>query len=98
MSPFAPRKNALTSGDLIVGLFSALKKMFAGSPGPKKRKVPPRSNIEKRFDLRGRTGQGSMSKVYQAYDNKLGRTVCLKVMDKEKTKKFEERFKGMHKP
>jgi serine/threonine protein kinase len=100
MSPFAPRKDALTSGDLIVGLFSALKKMFAGSPGPKKRKVPPRSNIEKRFDLRGRTGQGSMSKVYQAYDNKLGRNVCLKILDKAKTAKFEERFaiQGLDKP
>lgn len=78
-----------------MGFFSAL---FGG--GKKKRKVPPRSDITKRFDLRGRSGQGSMSKVYQAYDNKLGRTVCLKVLDKAKTAKFEERFttQGLDKP
>jgi len=60
----------------------------------------PRADITKRFDLRGRTGQGSMSKVYQAYDNQLGRTICLKILDKEKTRKFEERFKvqGLTKP
>ena len=46
----------------------------------------------KRWDLRGRTGQGSMSKVFQAYDKDLGRTVCLKLLDKAKTKRFEERF------
>ena len=39
----------------------------------------------KRFDLLGRTGQGSMSKVWRARDKQLGRTVCLKVLDKEKT-------------
>ncbi len=54
----------------------------------------------KRWDLRGRTGQGSMSKVFQAYDRDLGRTVCLKLLDKDKTKKFEERFSalGLKKP
>ena len=54
----------------------------------------------RRWDLRGRTGQGSMSKVFQAYDRDIGRTVCLKVLDKEKTRKFEERFKvlGLKKP
>ena len=52
-------------------------------------------NVAKRFDLQGKTGQGSMSKVYKAYDRTLGRTICLKLLDKEKTKKFEERFKGL---
>ena len=57
-------------------------------------------NISKRFDLSGKTGQGSMSKVYRAYDNQIGRNVCLKLLDKVKTKKFEERFKlqGLKKP
>ena len=36
-------------------------------------KSAPIADIAKRFDLLGRTGQGSMSKVYRAYDNKLGR-------------------------
>jgi serine/threonine protein kinase len=41
-----------------------------------------------------------MSKVYQAYDRDLGRTVCLKILDKVKTQKFEEKFKlmGLKKP
>lgn len=41
-----------------------------------------------------------MSKVWQAFDKKMGRTVCVKFLDKVKTAKFEERFKaqGMKKP
>jgi serine/threonine protein kinase len=80
-----------------VGLFSFLfgkKEQSAGAP----KKGLKRTNIEKRFELSGRTGQGSMSKVYRAYDRDLGRYVCLKLLDKLKTQKFEERFKGMKKP
>ncbi|MGL4420324.1 MAG: serine/threonine protein kinase [Gemmataceae bacterium] len=53
------------------------------------------ANLNKRWDLRGRTGQGSMSRVFQAYDKELGRTVALKLLDKEKTKRFEARFTAM---
>src|SRR3954462_2736399 len=67
--------------------------LFGGGKGGKKV-----ANIAKRFELSGRTGQGSMSKVYRAYDRELGTTVCLKLLDKLKTKKFEERFKGLKKP
>lgn len=79
-----------------MGLFSALFGRGKGQVG-KKRKV---ISVPKRFDIRGRTGQGSMSKVYQAYDKELGRTVALKVLDKAKTQKFEEKFRlmGMPKP
>lgn len=55
-------------------------------------------NVDKRFELIGRTGQGSMSKVWRAFDKDLGRTVCLKLLDKEKTKKFEARFVGLKRP
>jgi len=78
-----------------VGLLDGLKRLFAKGPAKKKLKV---IDIAKRFDLRGRTGQGSMSKVFQAYDRELGRTVCLKVLDKVKTATFEGRFKGLNKP
>lgn len=78
-----------------MGLLEGFKKLFAKGPAKKKVKV---SDIAKRFDLRGRTGQGSMSKVFQAYDRELGRTVCLKVLDKVKTATFEGRFKGLNKP
>ncbi len=80
-----------------MGLFDGFKKLFAKGDGSKKRKV---ITLAKRFDLQGRTGQGSMSKVWKAYDRELGRVVALKVLDKLKTIKFEEKFKlqGLKKP
>jgi len=75
-----------------VGFFTKLKALFA--PGPKIKRV----NISKRFDLLGRLGQGSMSKVWRARDRVLSRTVCLKVLDKAKTAKFEARFPGLKRP
>jgi serine/threonine protein kinase len=73
-----------------VSILASLKKLFAG--GSK------RVNISKRFELLGRTGQGSMSKVWRARDRALGRTVCLKVLDKLKLAHFEARLKGLKKP
>ena len=63
-----------------------LRKLFQsrGRPRP--------VDLTKRFDLIGRVGQGSMSKVWRARDTLTGRTVALKVLDKEKTKRFEARF------
>src|ERR1700676_5065549 len=82
-----------------------LKRIFGGGGGgagsaPKKikEKEMPRINLGKRFELLGRTGQGSMSKVWRARDKSLGRTICLKLLDKEKTAKFEARFVGINKP
>jgi serine/threonine protein kinase len=75
-----------------VGVLSKLRALFGGS------KTLPVANVGRRFDLMNRIGQGSMSKVWRAYDRDLGRVVCLKVLDKEKTAKFEARFAGMGKP
>lgn len=66
-------------------------------------KAKPKSNlpivdVDKRFEKLNRTGQGSMSKVWRARDKSLGRTVCLKILDKTKTAKFEMRFVGLNKP
>src|SRR4051794_35240581 len=58
----------------------------------------PIVNVSQRFELLGRTGQGSMSKVWRARDRQSGKTVCLKILDKEKTAKFEARFVGLKKP
>jgi serine/threonine protein kinase len=74
-----------------VGLF---KNLFSSKPKSKL----PRIDVNKRFDLLGRMGQGSMSKVWRARDRNLGRTVCLKVLDKEKTARFEARFPGLNRP
>ena len=67
---------------------------FKGGGGKKKAKV----DLKKRFDLQARSGQGSMSKVWRAYDREIGRVVCLKLLDKEKTARFEARFIGRKKP
>jgi serine/threonine protein kinase len=73
-----------------VGFFTSL---FSKKPNSLKR-----VDINKRFELLGRTGQGSMSKVWRARDKTLGRTVCLKVLDKAKTAKFDLRFPGLKRP
>jgi serine/threonine protein kinase len=75
-----------------MGFFDAFKQMFASSDA----KDPV--DITRRFELVGRTGQGSMSKVWRARDRQTGKTVCLKVLDREKTIKFEARFPGLKKP
>src|SRR5205085_6062892 len=62
-----------------VGFFN-FKQWFGGDG---KKKVPI-TDIAKRFDLIGRTGQGSMSKVWRARDRQTGKTVCVKILDKVK--------------
>lgn len=57
-----------------------------------------RTDLTRRFDLIGRVGQGSMSKVWRARDTLSGRLVALKVLDRIKTKRYEQRFVGMGKP
>src|SRR5262245_44778695 len=57
-----------------------------------------RVNVKERFDIKGKSGMGSMSQVYRAIDRKLRKTVCLKILDKDKTAKFEARFIGLKKP
>jgi serine/threonine protein kinase len=81
-------------------MFSFLKSLFgSGKAGKNKSDAKlPRINVKKRFDLINRVGQGSMSRVWRARDRELGRTVCLKLLDKEKTAKFEARFLGLNKP
>src|ERR1700730_4723067 len=39
-----------------------------------------------------------MSKVWRARDKNLGRMVCVKLLDREKTAKFEARFIGLMRP
>lgn len=69
-----------------------LKKLL--NRGPRVTKV----DISKRFSLEARTGQGSMSKVWRARDLTTGRMVAVKLLDTEKTKRFESRFQGMKVP
>jgi serine/threonine protein kinase len=55
-------------------------------------------DIAKRFELIGRIGQGSMSKVWRAKDVLTGKSVAIKVLDIVKTKRLESRFIGLNKP
>jgi serine/threonine protein kinase len=76
-----------------VGVLAKLKNLF----GPKKKKSNlPRVDIKKRFGELTPTGQGSMSKVFKTRD--MGRMMCLKILDKTKTAKFEARFVGLERP
>lgn len=75
-----------------MSFFDKLKQLFASLSGSSI------LNVNKRFELMGRTGQGSMSKVWRARDRDTGKIVCLKVLDREKTIKFEARFTGLKKP
>lgn len=79
-----------------MGMLSKLKQLFVDRK--QKKSAQPRVDIARRFELMGKTGQGSMSTVYRARDHKLGRIVCLKLLNKEKTLRFEGRFRGLHKP
>jgi serine/threonine protein kinase len=80
-----------------VSLFTSLKKLF-GSSRKKEKSNLPRIEVDKRFELLGRTGQGSMSKVWRVRDRLTQRIFCLKVLDKVKTAKFEARFQGLKRP
>jgi serine/threonine protein kinase len=78
-----------------VGVFSKFLKLFGGK---RKHRSVTRTNLKERFEIHGRLGQGSMSKVFRARDRNLGRMVCLKVLDKVKTQRFEDRFVGLQRP
>jgi serine/threonine protein kinase len=66
--------------------FEFIKNLFDGT------KRAPKTDITRRFELIGRVGQGSMSRVWRARDTMSGKIVALKVLDKEKTRRFESRF------
>jgi serine/threonine protein kinase len=77
-----------------MGILAKLKQLFAKKP----KSNLPRIDVNKRFELIGRTGQGSMSKVWRARDRQISRIVCVKLLDKEKTAKFDARFPGLKRP
>ncbi|MBO7722513.1 MAG: serine/threonine protein kinase, partial [Thermoguttaceae bacterium] len=58
-----------------------------------KKVMPKRLKIQDRFHVRKEMISGTMSKFYMVEDKVTGETFGLKVLDKEKTKQFEDRFK-----
>ncbi len=75
-------------------MFAFLKELFQRKP--KVEKVDLRS----RYELVGRIGQGSMSKVFRAKDPRTNRMYAVKILDQVKTQKLEDRFlaKGLDRP
>lgn len=69
---------------------SFFKKLF----GTKVEKV----DVDKRFQLQNRIGQGSMSKVWRAVDLKTGRPCALKVLDRAKLARLNARFVNLPRP
>ncbi len=63
-----------------------------------RRKQGQKTDISQRFSLEARLGTGSMSKVWRAVDRVSSRTVALKVLDREKTMRYEQRFLDRVKP
>jgi serine/threonine protein kinase len=55
-------------------------------------------DLSQRFDLVVRLGTGSMSKVWRAVDRSTGRGVAVKILDREKTLRYESRFIDRVKP
>lgn len=75
-------------------MLTFLKKLFEKKP--KVEKV----DLTSRFDLIGRIGQGSMSKVFRGRDPATDRMYAVKILDMAKTRKLDERFlaKGLTRP
>ena len=71
-----------------MGFFDIFKTKFANSG----------VDISKRYALLREAVSGTMSKFYKAKDLRTGRVIGLKVLDREKTAAFEDRFRGLKKP
>ncbi len=57
-----------------------------------------RVDVSERFELLREAVHGTMSQFYLARDRQSGQIVGLKILDREKTTKFEQRFAGLKKP
>ena len=66
-------------------MLAKLKDMIASSPSSTGSVFRTRVNLQRRFaHVADTSTQGSMSRVYRAVDQETGRTVCLKVQNREK--------------
>ena len=52
-------------------------------------------DVRRRFELHGRVGQGSMSKVWRATDTIGSKPVALKVLDKPRLARLDKRFQSL---
>jgi len=59
---------------------------------------PGRVDIAQRYEILDQESSGTMSRFYKARDRDTGKTVGLKILDREKMAQFNGRFKGLDKP
>ncbi|TWT57470.1 Serine/threonine-protein kinase PknB [Thalassoglobus neptunius] len=71
---------------------SFLKRLF------KKQEKVHKVNVQKAYQLHNRVGQGSMSKVWKATDPASQSLVAVKVLDKAKLVRLNQRFQGLARP
>jgi serine/threonine-protein kinase len=57
-----------------------------------------RVDLTTRYELMREAISGTMSSFYKARDRQTGQIVGLKIIDIEKTRQIEGRFKGLNKP
>ena len=55
-------------------------------------------DVETRFELIREAAAGTMSRFYMARDRRSDQIVGLKILDRDKTEKFESRFLRLNKP
>ena len=72
---------------------SMFKNLFGDQP-----EQHEKVDLSKRYNLIARVGQGSMSRVWRADDAINARFVAIKILDKEKTERYESRFPGLNEP
>src|SRR3954453_5299595 len=66
-------------------MLAKLKELFVAGPASAGQVRRSRVNLARRFTiLADISSQGSMSRVFRAVDQETGRTVCLKVQNREK--------------
>lgn len=75
-----------------MGIFDKFKNVFAGSNGPSK------LDVSARFELERHAFSGTMSKFRVAREITTNERMGLKLLDAEKLKQFNDRFKGLKKP
>jgi eukaryotic-like serine/threonine-protein kinase len=65
-------------------MLGKLKEMFGPGGSSPSKGSRRRVNLQRRYAIVSETSRGSMSRVYRALDNETGRTVCLKIQERDK--------------
>lgn len=75
-----------------------LDKIFSGGGKSNSEGRGVKLDVAKRFEVNRHAFHGTMSKFHKVTDYKTGEVFGIKLLDKEKTRLFRERFKGLKAP